>query len=127
SASVLDWSGGTRIASSLHAFNKHWARRVLTQGAVVLLITDGLERDADDTLAFEIDRLHRSCRRLIWLNPLLRFEGFEARAKGVKAILPHVDELRPIHNLESMRELVRALSHMSARDHDPKAWLNKVA
>jgi uncharacterized protein len=127
SANVADWSGGTRIASSLHAFNKQWARRVLTQGAVVLLITDGLERDADDTLAFEIDRLHRSCRRLIWLNPLLRFEGFEARAKGVKAILPHVDELRPIHNLESMRELVRALSHMSARDHDPKAWLNKVA
>ena len=80
SASVPDWSGGTRIASSLHAFNKHWARRVLTQGAIVLLITDGLERDADDTLAFEIDRLHRSCRRLIWLNPLLRFEGFEARA-----------------------------------------------
>ncbi|HVV60851.1 MAG TPA: VWA domain-containing protein [Pseudolabrys sp.] len=127
SANVADWSGGTRIATSLHTFNKQWARRVLTQGAVVLLITDGLERDADDTLAFEIDRLHRSCRRLIWLNPLLRFEGFEARAKGVKTILPHVDELRPIHNLESMRELVRALSHMSARDHDPKAWLNKVA
>ena len=70
------------------------------QGAVVLLITDGLERDADDTLAFEMDRLHRSCRRLIWLNPLLRFEGFEARAKGVRTMLPHVDELRPIHNLE---------------------------
>ena len=65
----------------------------------MLLITDGLERDADDTLAFEIDRLHRSCRRLIWLNPLLRFDGFEARAKGVRTMLPHVDELRPIHNL----------------------------
>ncbi len=94
SASVPDWSGGTRIASSLRAFNKQWARRVLTQGAVVLLITDGLERDADDTLAFEIDRLHRSCRRLVWLNPLLRFEGFEARARGIKAMLPHVDEFR---------------------------------
>ena len=66
----------------------------------MLLITDGLERDADDTLAFEIDRLHRSCRRLIWLNPLLRFEGFEARARGIKTMLPHVDEFRPIHNLE---------------------------
>ena len=84
SASVPDWSGGTRIASSLRAFNKLWARRVLTQGAIVLLITDGLERDADDTLGFEIDRLHRSCRRLIWLNPLLRFEGFEARARGIR-------------------------------------------
>ena len=97
---MLDWSGGTRIATSLHVFNKHWSRRVLTQGAVVLLITDGLERDADDRLGFEIDRLHRSCRRLIWLNPLLRFEGFEARARGIKTMLPHVDELRPIHNLE---------------------------
>src|SRR5246500_5325061 len=109
SASVPDWSGGTRIASSLHAFNKLWARRVLTQGAIVLLITDVLERDADDTLAFEIDRLHRSCRRLIWLNPLLRFEGFEARARGIRNMLPYVDEFRPIHNLESMSALVGAL------------------
>jgi hypothetical protein len=128
SANVADWSGGTRIASSLRAFNKQWARRVLTQGAVVLLITDGLERDADDdTLGFEIDRLHRSCRRLIWLNPLLRFEGFEARAKGVKTMLPHVDELRPIHNLESMTELVKSLSGEAAKDTDPKLWLRKVA
>src|SRR5581483_6995317 len=127
SAGVADWSGGTRIATSLRAFNKHWARRVLTQGAIVLLITDGLERDADDTLAFEIDRLHRSCRRLIWLNPLLRFDGFEARAKGVRTMLPHVDEMRPIHNLESMSELIRALSTLSVRDYDPKLWLRRVA
>ena len=127
SANVTDWSGGTRIATSLHTFNKQWARRVLTQGAVVLLITDGLERDADDTLAFEIDRLHRSCRRLIWLNPLLRFHGFEARAKGVQTMLPHVDELRPIHNLESMTDLVRALSGASGRGFDPKHMLRQVA
>ena len=126
SASVPDWSGGTRIASSLHVFNKLWARRVLTQGAVVLLITDGLERDADDMLAFEIDRLHRSCRRLIWLNPLLRFEGFEARARGIKAMLPHVDEFRPIHNLESMASLVTAFQG-GGRAGDPKAWLQRVA
>jgi len=127
SANVADWSGGTRIASSLHEFNKRWARRVLTQGAVVLLITDGLERDADDTLAFEIDRLHRSCRRLIWLNPLLRFHGFEARAKGVQTMLPHVDELRPIHNLDSMMELVRALSGAPVKGYDPKHILRQVA
>jgi uncharacterized protein with von Willebrand factor type A (vWA) domain len=126
-ASVADWSGGTRIASSLRAFNKLWARRVLTQGAIVLLITDGLERDGGDQLAFEIDRLHRSCRRLVWLNPLLRFSGFEAKAKGIRAMLPHVDELRPIHNLESMADLVRALSARSARAGDPKAWLKQVA
>ena len=100
SASVADWSGGTRIATSLHGFNKLWGSRVLGEGAIVLLITDGLERDGDDTLAFEIDRLHRSCRRLIWLNPLLRFDRFEAKAKGIRTILPHVDEFRAIHNLE---------------------------
>jgi hypothetical protein len=127
SAHVADWSGGTRIASSLREFNKKWGRRVLGQGAVVLLITDGLERDTDDTLAFEMDRLHRSCRRVIWLNPLLRFEGFEARAKGVRAMLPHVDELRPIHNLDSMTELVRALSGAPAKGYDPKQMLKKVA
>jgi uncharacterized protein with von Willebrand factor type A (vWA) domain len=121
SSSVLDWSGGTRIATSLHVFNKLWARRVLTQGAIVLLITDGLERDPDDRLAFEIVRLHRSCRRLLWLNPLLRFEGFEAKAKGVQTMLPHVDEFRPIHNLESMAELCRALSAKGGGD--PQARL----
>jgi len=127
SAHVADWSGGTRIASSLREFNKKWGRRVLGQGAVVLLITDGLERDADDTLSFEMDRLHRSCRRLVWLNPLLRFEGFEARAKGVRTMLPHVDELRPIHNLDSMTELVRALSGAPAKGYEPRAMLRKVA
>jgi uncharacterized protein with von Willebrand factor type A (vWA) domain len=126
SASVLDWSGGTRIATSLAAFNKQWSRRVLTQGAVVLLFTDGLERDPDERLNFEIDRLHRSCRRLIWLNPLLRFSGFEAKARGIRVMLPHVDELRPIHNLESMSDLCRALSE-HGRHVDPKAWLAKIA
>lgn len=127
SASVADWSGGTRIATSLRVFNKQWARRVLTQGAVVLLITDGLERDGGERLEFETDRLHRSCRRLIWLNPLLRFAGFEPKAKGIRSMLPHVDELRPIHNLESMQELVRALSADGTRGGDPRAWLQKVA
>lgn len=126
SANVLDWSGGTRIASSLRAFNKQWARRVLGQGAIVLLITDGLERDPDETLAFEIDRLHRSCRKLIWLNPLLRFEGFEAKARGIRAMLPHIDEMRPIHNLESVGELCRALAGRR-RAEDPRAWLRKAA
>lgn len=127
SSSVLDWSGGTRIGTSLAAFNKHWARRVLSQGAIVLLITDGLERDPDDRLGFEIDRLHRSCRRLIWLNPLLRYEGFEARAGGIRAMLPHVDELRPIHNLDSMAELCRALSADGGQRGDRKALLKQVA
>jgi uncharacterized protein with von Willebrand factor type A (vWA) domain len=124
---VVDWSGGTRIASSLRTFNKSWGRRVLTQGAIVLLITDGLERDPDDRLGFEMDRLHRSCRRLIWLNPLLRFAGFEAKAKGIRTMLPHVDELRPIHNLDSVAELVRSLSGGGKRIGNPRAWLEQVA
>jgi uncharacterized protein with von Willebrand factor type A (vWA) domain len=110
SSSVEDWAGGTRIATSLHNFNNLWGRRVLGQGAVVLLISDGLEREADSRLEFEMDRLHRSCRRLIWLNPLLRFDGFEAKAQGIKMMLPHVDEFRPVHNLKSMETLIAALS-----------------
>ena len=127
SAAVPDWSGGTRIATSLEVFNKKWARRVLGQGAIVLLITDGLERDGGDRLGFELDRLHRSCRRLIWLNPLLRYEGFEAKAGGIKAMLPHVDELRPIHNLHSMTALCRALSAESDGAGDRRAALSRAA
>ncbi len=115
SSSVEDWAGGTQIATSLHTFNKLWGRRVLGQGAIVLLISDGLEREANSRLEFEMDRLHRSCRRLIWLNPLLRFEGFEARAHGIKMMLPHVDEFRPVHNLKSMEDLVTALSSPLSR------------
>ena len=127
SANVADWSGGTRIASSLHSFNKAWGRRVLGEGAIVLLITDGLERDGDAALEFEIDRLHRSCRRLIWLNPLLRFDRFEAKARGIRTMLPHVDEFRAIHNLDSMAQLARTLSDTTSRGADPRAWLKKVA
>ncbi len=117
SATVEDWAGGTRIATSLHVFNKLWARRVLGQGAIVLLISDGLEREADDRLAFEMDRLHRSCRRLIWLNPLLRYGGFEAKAQGIKMMLPHVDEFRPVHNLVSIDGLISALSQPLQPQH----------
>jgi uncharacterized protein len=124
SAAVTDWSGGTRIGETLHEFNRLWARRVLGQGASVLLITDGLERDSIEELETEMDRLHRSCRRLIWLNPLLRFEGFEARARGVRAMLPYVDEFRPVHNLDAIGDLVAALSgEGGGRKSDPRRYL----
>ena len=113
---VPDWSGGTRIGDALATFNRFWARRVLAQGAIVLLITDGLDREGARGLAENMDRLHRSCRRLIWLNPLLRWSGFEPKSQGVRAMLPHVDEFRPVHNLESLRALVELLSRpMPAR------------
>lgn len=127
SEQVADWSGGTRIGPSLHKFNREWSRRVLGQGAIVLLFTDGLERDDTDELQNEIARLHRSCSKLVWLNPLLRFDGFEAKASGIRAILPHVDEFRPIHNLKSMETLVQALSKDSAASADPRLWLKRVA
>jgi uncharacterized protein len=117
SSAVEDWAGGTRIATSLHTFNKLWGRRVLGQGAIVLLISDGLEREADTRLAFEMDRLHRSCRRLIWLNPLLRYGGFEPKAQGIKMMLPHVDEFRPVHNLKSIEGLIEGLSSMPQTLH----------
>jgi uncharacterized protein with von Willebrand factor type A (vWA) domain len=107
---VPDWSGGTRIGEALETFNRSWARRVLAQGAIVLLITDGLDRDGARGLAENMDRLHRSCRRLIWLNPLLRWTGFEPKSQGIRAMLPHVDEFRPVHNLASLRALVDLLS-----------------
>jgi len=124
---VEDWSGGTRIGTTLAEFNRKWSRRVLGQGAIVILITDGLERDQDDLLEPEIDRLHRSCRRLIWLNPLLRFDGFQARAKGIQTMLPHVDEFRAVHSLEALADLCVALSNPAGREHDPQAWLEAIS
>jgi uncharacterized protein len=112
---VPDWSGGTRIGEALDSFNRLWARRVLGQGAIVLLITDGLDRDGAKGLAENMDRLHRSCRRLIWLNPLLRWAGFEPKSQGIRAMLPHVDDFRPVHNLASLRALVDLLSRPMPR------------
>ncbi len=122
--SVRDWDGGTRISTALEAFNKRWARRVLTGGAVVLFISDGLERQLDEALPHEMARLQRASRRLIWLNPLLRFDGFEAKASGVRALLPHVDEFRPVHSLNSIKALCEALDAETGREADPKRWLN---
>jgi uncharacterized protein with von Willebrand factor type A (vWA) domain len=109
-AAVPDWSGGTRIGACLREFNRRWSRRLLAQNAVVLLITDGLDADAGEGLAFEAERLAKSCRRLVWLNPLLRYEGFEAKPAGIRALLPYVDDFRPVHSLASLESLAAALS-----------------
>ncbi|MEI9982051.1 MAG: VWA domain-containing protein [Aliidongia sp.] len=112
---VEDWSGGTRIGEALAEFNRLWSRRVLGQGAIVLFISDGLDRAAGAGLEPVMERLHKSCRRLIWLNPLLRWDGFEPRSLGMRAILPHVDEFRPVHNLDSLQDLTQALSRPAFR------------
>ena len=107
---VKDWEGGTRIGACLRDFNFTWSRRVLTQNPIVLLVTDGLDRENADDIGIQIERIQRSCRRLIWLNPLLRFEHFEPLAAGVKALLPYVDDFRPSHNIDSLVELGEVLS-----------------
>jgi uncharacterized protein len=114
SGAVTDWAGGTRIGACLGEFNRRWSRRLLGQGAIVLLISDGLDSDVGDGLAQEMERLAKSCRRLIWLNPLLRYEGFEARPAGIRAMLPFVDDFLPVHNLQSLKQLATAFARRPA-------------
>jgi len=131
SSAVEDWSGGTRIGACLAEFNLKWSRRVLGQNAHVLLMSDGLERDDDGVLELEMARLKRSTRRLVWLNPLLRYDGFEAKASGVRKIMAHVDEFRPVHNLASLDELASALAGSGKaahnRQYQPQKWLRQKA
>ena len=119
---IKDWSGGTRIASCLREFNWRWARRVLGQNACVLLVSDGLDREAGEGLEEEMVRLHKSCRQLIWLNPLLRYDKFEARPAGVRAMLPHVDLFLPVHNLKSLVDLAHALNQPVSRKEEQLRW-----
>jgi uncharacterized protein with von Willebrand factor type A (vWA) domain len=120
---IKDWSGGTRIGGSLREFNWRWGRRTLGQNACVLLVSDGLDREAGEGLADEMERLAKSCRYLVWLNPLLRYDKFEARPAGVRAMLPHVDLFLPVHNLKSLVDLARALTgSMTRKNQENRAW-----
>lgn len=109
-AEAQDWEGGTRIAECLDRFNRDWSRRVMGQGAVVLLITDGLDRDTDADLGRVMERLKLSSRQLIWLNPLLRWDGFAPKANGIMAMLPHCSSFRAGHNITSLEGLAEALA-----------------
>ncbi|HEX7384028.1 MAG TPA: VWA domain-containing protein [Burkholderiaceae bacterium] len=120
---IKDWSGGTRIGWCLREFNWRWARRLLGQNACVLLVSDGLDREAGEGLEEEMQRLHKSCKQLVWLNPLLRYEKFEARPAGVRAMLPHVDRFLPVHNLKSLVDLAHTLSASVSRTAlEKRAW-----
>src|SRR5688572_25333426 len=109
---VPDWGGGTRIGEALRAFNVHWARRVVSRGAIVLLISDGWDRGDPGVLGLEMARLQRSCRRLIWLNPLLGAPGYQPLTRGMRAAMPYIDEFMPIHNLQSLEGLAAMLSQV---------------
>ena len=119
---IKDWSGGTRIGACLREFNWRWGRRVLGQNACVLLVSDGLDREAGEGLAEEMERLAKATHYLVWLNPLLRYERFEAKPAGVRAMLPHVDLFLPVHNLKSLVELAHTLSRPLARPKEASAW-----
>lgn len=106
---VKDWSGGTRIGACLHSFNQNWAKRVLGRGALVLVISDGWDQGEPELLAFEMERLQKSCHRLIWLNPLLGTPGYQPLTRGLVAAMPFIDDFLPIHNLSSLEQLVKAL------------------
>ncbi|MGZ5184251.1 MAG: vWA domain-containing protein [Caldimonas sp.] len=109
SAQVQDWKGGTRIASCLDDFNRHWARRLLGANAAVLLVSDGLDTDEHGDLTRAARQLRLFAHQIVWLNPLLRFDRFEPRAAGIRAILPNVDRFLPVHNLASLADLAVAL------------------
>ncbi|MBY4891556.1 VWA domain-containing protein [Rhodobacteraceae bacterium N5(2021)] len=114
-AEAQDWEGGTRIGACLESFNRDWSRRVLGRGAVVLLITDGLDRDEPERLEAAMERLSLSSRRVIWVNPLLRWDGFAPKAAGIRAMLPHVGSFRAGHNIAALAGLAEAV----ARPDDP--------
>ena len=113
--SIKDWSGGTRIGETLETFNLLWARRVLGGGAVVLIISDGWDTGNVEKLKNEIDRLHRSCHRLIWLNPNLGYDDFQPLTRGVQTLLPYTDIFLPIHNLNSLVDLGKVLATLNNR------------
>jgi uncharacterized protein with von Willebrand factor type A (vWA) domain len=120
---VDDWSGGTRISASLETFNQDWSRRVMGQGAITLLITDGLDQNPDGALGIHMDRLHKSTAVLLWLNPLLRFDGFAPKSHSVRTMIQHVDHFLPIHSLQAMTDLTASLAKMQTqRDAKLAEW-----
>jgi hypothetical protein len=113
--SVSDWSGGTRIGAAIKRFNYDWARRVLSRGAIVLLISDGWDRGDPHLLANEMARLQRNCHRLIWLNPLLGSPDYEPLTRGMVAALPYIDDFLPVHNLATLEALAQHLEWLDDR------------
>jgi uncharacterized protein with von Willebrand factor type A (vWA) domain len=108
-ATVRDWHGGTRIGASLHELNRRWVRRTIRSSAIVMIVSDGWERDDPSRLGRELALLRRACHRLVWLNPLAAQAEFEPSTAGLTAALPHIDALLPCGNVASLAELGRRL------------------
>jgi uncharacterized protein with von Willebrand factor type A (vWA) domain len=125
--SVPDWSGGTRIGANLKKFNYHWARRILSRGAVVLMISDGWDRGDPHLLANEMARLQRSCHRLIWLNPLLGSPNYQPLTRGMMAALPYIDDFLPVHNLATLEALARHLEWLDDRRPSRRQQIKKYS
>ena len=109
---VFDWSGGTKIGEAIKAYNYTWLRRTLRSSSIVLIISDGWDTGDTEVLHQEMSRLHRSCHRLIWLNPLMGFDGYEPLTLGMQAALPSIDDLLPVHNLHSLEQLGEVISSL---------------
>lgn len=115
SKGVHDFSGGTRIGDALSDFNRHWARRVLGHGSVVIIVSDGWDRGDPTRLAAELIHLRRSAHRLIWLNPLLGSAGYQPLTRGMAAALPYCDDFLAAHNVEALEDLGRLLASLDSR------------
>ena len=127
SKATNDWAGGTRIRDSIFTFNKKWVRRVSSSNSIVFLITDGLDRDHNTDLFNQMERLQKSCYKLVWLNPLLRFKDFLPKSISIKRILLNVDAFFPIHSIESMRNLTSLISkNLEKEQSNTFSWQNKI-
>ena len=127
SKATNDWAGGTRIRDSIFTFNKKWVRRVSSSNSIVFLITDGLDRDHRTDLFNQMERLQKSCYKLVWLNPLLRFKDFLPKSISIKRILLNVDAFLPIHSIESMQNLTSLISKNLEKEHSNTfSWQNKI-
>jgi uncharacterized protein with von Willebrand factor type A (vWA) domain len=115
SRKVPDWSGGTRIGESLHEFFRHWSRRTLGHGAIVLIISDGWERGDPALLAAEMRRLSLRSHRVVWLNPLAGQPGYAPLTRGMQAALPYVSDLLAAHNVLDLEALAVLLGDVSRR------------
>jgi uncharacterized protein with von Willebrand factor type A (vWA) domain len=106
---VQDWGGGTRIGEALRTFNTRWSRRVMRNGPITIIVSDGWDRGDPELLSRELARVRRSSHRLIWLNPLLGSASYEPLTRGMQAALAHVHDFLPAHNLASIEQLVERL------------------